>query len=221
MRLLIPLLLLGCGLFKERKGVDRMPHEVHRGQGWALEVPEGAGVAVERDQVRVDSADGNFWFDVRWVDTPVVQRLAADAWAETMCETIRWDFPAEPADGVWTVGGLCSIRANRHWAMVSLEKRGDRTLLVGAVTPFGALGWEDLWVEFVTGPLSLTTGDNPADTLHKKVIRERVRKVDLPVGGATLPVPGGGVFSRSVSTAFADVWKARAAQPIPEHFADQ
>lgn len=200
-------------------GEDPPRVTAYEGEGWAARLPPDARVQAEADRLAVDAPDGTWWFDVQWVETPLVPTIAAMTWGDRACRPIRWDLPAEPVEGVWTSGGTCTIENARYWAMLALEEHGDRTLLTGYLAGYGDVTYEQVWVDFVGSALSVTAGDTPRPALPDEVVRERVRNTRLERPDGVLPVPGGGTFSKLVSQGFAaDVWAPRRDHPLPATF---
>jgi hypothetical protein len=188
---------------------------VHEGPGFRLPVPESSAVTVGVDRVQADPPGGWWWYDVRVIDRPAVPSAALTAWAEETCRPVRWDLlPSKPAPDVIVIGGTCSIGERRFWTLASLETRGDRAVLTGMHWLLGYVGYEDVWVSFLRGPMSFPSGE-PA--LSEDEVRRRIRAIP-PEGDRfhSLPLPGGGVFSARVADALADVWQARAGQPVPQ-----
>lgn len=183
-------------------------------------VPANARVEATPDEVRVDSVDGAWWFDARWVDVPgpVPPLVPATAWGEERCRPLRWDQPAEPVEGTWTAGGFCTIDGRRYWVLTAVERRDGRMLLTGMIASRTFVTYEDLWVTFVTNALSLTSGEVPLAVPTPAEVRTLLRTTDVVQPGGTLPRPGGGVFSRVLSDGLKPLWALRAAAAMPAQF---
>lgn len=217
--LALGLLLIGCRL---EKPPPEQP-EVHRGAGWAAQVPPRATVRAEGATLAVDAADGSWWYDVRWSPASPVPQVAAMAWADERCRPMRWDAALVVTDGVWTSGGVCSIGERRFWVLVSVETVGDRMLMTGLMSSFVARGYEDVWVRYLTQALSVAPGEAPVEGLAADELRGRLRQINPDDGSRDqLPLPGGGTFTARVNAALRDVWEARrvrlASAPPPASF---
>ncbi len=192
----------------------------HRGEGWAVTVPEGARVDVRPDGLGVDAPDGRSWFDVRWLDVPANRppQVLATAWGEERCRPLAWDLPATPLEGLWTAGGFCTIQDRRYWVVAVVERVGERSLLTGFVAERSLVSYEDLWVLALGTALSLGGGAEPVAPLTPDRIRERLREAHEGDAIEVLPVAGGGVFSTKISAAVTDLWTARRSAPPPSRF---
>ncbi|MCB9664688.1 MAG: hypothetical protein H6732_11290 [Alphaproteobacteria bacterium] len=219
---LLPMLLAGCGggLLPDLPAApEAQATELARGSGWAVTVPSGAQVRATGAELAVDAPDGSSWFDVRWLAPRTTHVPLADVtrWAEERCRPVRWDQPATPAPGVWTVGGGCTLGGRRHWVLAVVEER-DPPLLIGMMASRDRVAYEDLWVQWWATAMSLAAGEAPAAVPDAPHVREALRGARLsgPVGD--LPVAGGGVFSGRASEALAEAWAAHLAQPVPPRF---
>lgn len=195
-------------------------YAVHQGAGWTMRVPEGARVAVDDRTIAVDAPDGTWWYDVRWHEggPSFLPQVAAHAWAGERCAPFRFDQPVAPIDGVWTVGGTCSIGEGRFWIEVIVVEDGSRARFVGLTGMFGRVHYEDLWVHLFATALSLRAGGEPASDASLPAVRETVRGTRFDDPRNLLPVPGGGVFSGEVSRALGPAWPAWRDAAVPARF---
>lgn len=214
--MLAVLLLLAC----ERPGgrIEEAPLATYTGERYALAIPEGARVRSTPTTLDVDSADGGRWFTLRLLAPSEVPSAELRGWANTLCQTHRWDRTATPVPEIETTGGLCAIDGRNYWLLTAIEAHGDRRLLVAYAADARSLTFEDAWVDWTRTALTLgnaTPLAAPEPALVRKVAREAVAAGGL--GHA--PVPGGGELSAQLSEALVELWRARAAAPIPEAFA--
>jgi len=220
------LTLVGCG-WLDRLREDATPsrpearYATHRGDGWAIQVPEGAKVRATEDSLSVDAPDGTWWFDVATVPagTPFFAQIPATTWGEKTCLPLRLDVPAEPVDGLWTVSGTCAIEYGRYWYEVVLVPEGDRARLVAIFGRFGLVNYEDLWVHLWRTALTLRKGAEPADVPDPDVLRQIVRGTTFDDPRGLIPVPGGGVFSAEVARRIGARWRTWRDADVPTTFA--
>jgi hypothetical protein len=201
---------IGCGRGAGR--IETAPVQVHVGQGWAVGVPAGAKIEVQPDVVRVDSADGTSWFDVRWIDGPA-DGTAAEIWARASCTPPVWDEPWI-SGGRWTAGGICVIGQHRWWMIHVLEPIGEHTLHTAFLADSKWIAYEDAWVLASHTALGFAGGDHPLAPPDPEDLRTRLRQAAaLPPG--PMPVAGGGVLSTHVLPLLGDIWAARDRAPPP------
>lgn len=210
------LLLLAC----DRPGgrVEEAPLATHRGEGFAIAVPEGARVLAEPTRLDVDAADGTRWFTVRLLGASDVPAAELQGWAQDTCETIRWDRTARPVPGIETTGGLCTIDLRRFWLLSAVEAHGEQRLLVVYAADARSLTFEDAWVDWSRTALTLGT-TAPIAAPDPAVVRQKARDVVAAGGVGRAPVPGGGELSAHLSEALSDLWQTRASTPAPAAFA--
>ena len=214
------LVVAGCGWLTHEADPTHLEDTltvVHQGPGFALRVPEGARVTHEPRGLAVDAAEGTWWYDVRRVRAPVVPVASARAWAAELCPSVRWDKPTEPAEGVFTLGGMCQIAGRRHWVQAVVETHGDEALLFGLAGRVGGITYEDLWVALTESALSLAPGDAPQALGDTAALRAEMRAVELDEA-TLMPVPGGGVFSTVIAQRLAERLAAHrtAGRPAPD-----
>lgn len=190
--------------------------ETHRGEGWALQLPSDARLRIEEEALKVDAADGTWWFDVRWAEGS--PEAAVAAWAEETCATLIWDEPSAPREGVRGGSGICTIRHQTHWLLASSETHDGAHLVTTLVARREGVTLEDAWVIFARIPLSLAPGDVPLPTPEEDGVREQVREAAAE-GLRGAPIPGGGVLSPRVAERLDDLWEARSKNPPPRRWA--
>ncbi len=205
------LLLAGCGTPE----APAPTLEVHRGEGYTLQIPADARVRLEDGVLAVDARDGTRWFDVRWAEDASHGQAAIMTWAHETCETMLWDEVAEPLAGTRTTSGLCTIDHRQHWLNAVVEDLEGGTLVTVHAARRNAVPYETAWVDFVTTALSLTGADTPLTPLDEEAIEQRVRQEARTSPGGR-PTPGGGVLSAQISRSLAEeLWRPRRADPPP------
>lgn len=195
-------------------------YTVERGEGWAMQVPEGATVRVTPDTLSVDAPDGTWWYDVTTLPAtePFFAQIPATTWGERACNPLRLDLPAQPIDGVYTVSGTCGIDGKRYWLETVLVPKGDQVRVVGLIGRFGAVHYEDLWVHLFRTALTLRAGSEPEDRIDPESLRATIRGTSFDDPRGLIPVPGGGVFSAEVSRRLGERWTAWRDAAVPTRF---
>ncbi len=183
------------------------------GDGWAVGVPEGARVTVDPRILRVDSADGTMWFDVRWTTEPA-NEITAHTWARATCTPPMWDDPWV-TDGRWAAGGLCMIANHRWWMIHVLERVGDRTLHTAFLADSRWVVYEDAWVLATRTALSFAGGEHAHAPPDADGLRVQIRLAGAEPPGM-MPIPGGGKLSTRIFPHLSDLWAARDRAPPPD-----
>jgi len=216
--LLAALVVSACSP-REAKPPRELTLQTTSQHGYSLRVPEGARVNAGKDRLEVDAPLGDHWFDIRWIDTPVIEMQAAEAWGLERCLPLRWDIPVEPVPNTWTAGGTCTIGDNRYWVLLTLEEHGERTLLTGITGAMGKISYESLWVSYLTTALSLSGGSTPVLSDDPAVLRQMARTMKPRTRGESLlPVPGGGTLSGDLFLLYTPVFQARTERSWPSTF---